>query len=211
MVFPLQGEFMSTLEHTLPLAGYVAAIVVFALFIFSFYRFFAKRNMFELNLTQYITSKHPFLSSLYHILLYLLEYAIIFPIITFGWFLLISLSIGIVSEGTDPSTIFFVAIAIAGAVRMCSYYSEQLSQELAKTLPLALLGIFLVQGDLTSYTGSLDIIRELPSHASVLLYYFVFVILLEFTIRITHAIRYAILKKDGFLKRRHLEDFDDTH
>lgn len=202
---------MVTLEDIIPLAVYIIAIVIFAIFVFSFYRFFSKKNMFELNLTQYNTSRHPFLSKVYHVLLYIVEYILLFPLVTFAWFLLISISIGVVTENTDPNSVFFVAMALAGAIRLSSYYSEQLAQELAKTLPLALLGLFLVQTDITSYAGSLDIIKALPEYISKLVYYFVFIVLLEFTLRITHTIRFMIRGKTSFIRERHTEDFDDTH
>ena len=211
MEVPVPDSFLHIVENIIPLAVYILAIVIFAIFVFSFYRFFSKKNMFELNLTQYNTSRHPFLSKIYHILLYLVEYILLFPLVTFAWFLLISISIGVVTENNDPNSVFFVAMALAGAIRMSSYYTEQLAQELAKTLPLALLGIFLVQSDITSYSGSLDIIKALPEYASKLLYYFVFIVLLEFSLRITHSIRFIVRKKTSFIREKSSEDFDDTH
>jgi hypothetical protein len=198
------------LEHVIPLAAYIGAIVVFSVFIFTFYKFFARKEMFELNLTQYNLSRHPFLSTVYHVFLYLLEYAIIFPLVTFAWFLLISISIGIVTENVNPERVFFISMAVAGAVRMTSYYHQNLSEDLAKTLPMALLGVFIVQSDVMSYQNSLDVIKALPVYIPMLLYYLAFVVLLEFSLRITHAIRFLILKKDGFGKKSH-EDHDDTH
>jgi hypothetical protein len=212
MVLPVTDDFMHALEHTLPLAGYIVAIVIFAIFVFSFYRFFSKRNMFELNLTQYNTARHPFLSKVYHAILYLAEYIFLFPIVTFAWFLLIAVSIGIVTDNSSPDAVFFIAVALAGAIRLSAYYSEQLAQELAKTLPLALLGLFIVQqSDITTFASSLDIVRALPEYALTLAYYFVFVVLLEFVLRLTHAVRFAITGKDAFGKASHAEDHDDTH
>jgi len=43
------------------------------------------------------------------------------------------------NKGLEPSLILLVSAAIIGAVRISSYYNEDLSRELAKFLPLTLL------------------------------------------------------------------------
>ena len=87
------------------------------------------------------------------------------------------------------------SFAIVTAIRITSYYSEDLSKDLAKMLPFALLGVVLVN---PSYfdPGSIGArISGLPDYLMVGIQYIVFIILIEWILRILLAIRYAIFPK----------------
>ena len=50
----------------------------------------------------------------------------------------------LLSKFSSPNHILVVSVSLVAAIRVTSYYNEQLSQDLAKMIPFALLGIFLV-------------------------------------------------------------------
>ena len=55
-------------------------------------------------------------------------------------------------------------------------------------LPFAILGIYLVDKDYYSLEVSEGVIRELPDHWEVIVYYTVFVVILEIVMRLCHGI-----------------------
>ena len=70
------------------------------------------------------------------------------------------------------------------AIRICSYYTEDLSRDVAKMLPFALLGIFLVS---PSYFEISDIqakINQLPDLVNIAVIYLIFLTLVEWILRI---------------------------
>ena len=76
----------------------------------------------------------------------------------------------------EIQNILLVSIAVVSAVRITSYYSEELSRDLAKMLPFAMLGIFLIDLSYFSYQGSLTVLRGIPPLWKILVYYLLFVI-----------------------------------
>jgi hypothetical protein len=81
-----------------------------------------------------------------------------------------------------------VSIALVSAIRVAAYYSEDLSRDLAKMLPFALLGIYLVDQSYFEFEVSLELLKSVPEYWRLLVYYFAFIIALEFVLRILHNI-----------------------
>jgi len=78
------------------------------------------------------------------------------------------------------------------AIRICSYYTEDLSRDVAKMLPFALLGIFLVS---PSYFEISDIqakINQLPDLVNIAVIYLIFLTLVEWILRILLNIKRLI-------------------
>jgi len=85
-----------------------------------------------------------------------------------------------------------VSVAVVAVVRATAYYKEDLSKDLAKMLPFALLGIFLVDVSFFTITSSLDVLKQLPANINLLVYYLAFIIALEFVLRIAYGIKILI-------------------
>jgi hypothetical protein len=47
----------------------------------------------------------------------------------------------LLTEGFETSSLLVISAVIVGAIRMTSYYREDISKEISKFFPLALLGI----------------------------------------------------------------------
>ena len=75
---------------------------------------------------------------------------------------------------------------MVGAVRVTSYYSEDLSKDLAKMLPFALLGVFLVDLTFFSFGSAVDKVILIPHMFKTLMYYLVLIIIIEFVLRFLH-------------------------
>jgi hypothetical protein len=163
-------------------------MVVYSIFIFKFYRFIARRNIFELNLAQYNIETFAWLKKILGAILYLIEYVFLFPVFTFFWFITLTVLLSFMAKAQTINNILLISIALVSAVRVAAYYNEDLSKDLAKMLPFALLGIFLVDITFFSVSTSLGIITQIPSMWKIIIYYLIFAIILEFVLRIGYGI-----------------------
>ena len=180
---------------TIPLILFVFGIFIYSWFIFKFYRFLAKRDIFKFDLRKYSESSFGALKVLLNGIFYIIEYLLILPLVTFFWFIILS-GILIFLSKTNLENVLLIAMALVGSVRIAAYYNEELSKDLAKMLPFALLGIFLIDVSFFSFQTSLDTLWMLPTMWKQMAYYLVFIILLEFILRILYAI-FKIFKKEA--------------
>jgi len=168
-----------------PLTLFIIGMVIYSFFIFKFYRFVAKRDIFYLNLAAYSNSKWETLEDIIASLLYILEHLIIFPLFSFFWFLILSLFLIFLSRDLPVTTLLTSAMAVVATIRISSYYKEELAVDIAKTLPLTLLGIFLINGLSTfSLDKAIEAIIILPQIWKTILYYLLYIVLIELTLRI---------------------------
>jgi len=170
-----------------PLIIFIIGMVIYSLFIFKFYRFVARRDIFELNLQQYNKAEHPFLKKTFGSFLYLVEYLLVFPLFTFLWFAVMVVLIAFLAKEQTAQSVLLVSIAVVATVRVTSYYKEELSRDLAKMLPFALLGVFLVDISFFSFASSFTVVKQIPFLWKTIIYYLLFVIVLEFILRIVHS------------------------
>ena len=65
------------------LGVFIVLISVYAIFVWKFYRFLAKRDLLELNLKQYNNVEHSLLNKMLALGLFIVEYIIILPIVVY--------------------------------------------------------------------------------------------------------------------------------
>jgi len=163
----------------------VLVIFAYALIIWHGYRFIAKKNILGLNLNKYNKSNHPFFTKFIAALFYFLEYLIISPIIIFISFVIFTILIIFLNEGLEVGTILLISAAIIGAIRIASYYKEDLSKELAKFLPFTMLAVSILNpGAVFSFEKILGQINEIPDSLTLITSYLLFTILLEIVLRL---------------------------
>jgi hypothetical protein len=137
-------------ETVSPLVLFIIGIAVYALFIFKFYRFLARRDVIRLRMNKWKHGFEGFVEKVYLFFAYIAEYLVIIPLLTFFWFFVLAMFIMLLTKNQTLETVLLVSMAVVGAVRVTSYYSEDLSRDLAKMIPFALLGIFIV--DMSYFT-----------------------------------------------------------
>ena len=96
-------------------------IMIYAVFIWKFYRFIGTKNIFNLNLNKYNTAKHPSIAKLIAGFFYLLEYIILLPVIIFFWFSTFTIFLIFLTEDLKLIAILTISVTIIAAIRMCSY------------------------------------------------------------------------------------------
>ncbi len=174
---------LTLLKHWKTLAMYVVGMVIYSVFVFRLYKFISKKDIFELDLKSYARGAERF-KNIFKSLLYVLEYLILFPLLSMVWFLVFTTLLALLSTTHTVDSLLLVSMAVVTTVRVCAYYSSALAEDLSKTLPLALLGVALVEGlQSLSVSNASKIITSLGDRWKVILSYMAFLIVLEFVMR----------------------------
>ena len=167
-----------------PVVVYILGMVVYAVFVFNFYRFVATRDMFQIDLSKYEESRFRWVRAFLQIVMYVVKYLIVFPVFAFFWFAILTLILTFLSKQQSFTEILLMALATVSAIRVASYYNEALSMDLAKILPFAVLGIFVVNTSFFTISDSLGTLLEAEGYMENILYYLAFLIALEFALRL---------------------------
>ena len=163
------------------------SIALYAVFIWHFYRFIATRDCIKIR-----PRRHKKIIGV-------VKYLFIYPFIAFIFFMGFSLIMNFLTKDYDTNALLSTSFAIIIAIRITAYYSQDLSRDLAKMLPFALLGLFLVDPSYfdfsspeTAIAGSINAIPEIFTKG---LQFIIFITLLEWILRILLTIRYYIFPK----------------
>jgi hypothetical protein len=79
-------------------------------------------------------------------------------------------------------------MGIVASVRVTAYYNEDLSKDLAKMIPFALIGVLLLDLTFGQFNGILSNLNGVETYLNIVIYYFIFAISLEFILRIITSI-----------------------
>ena len=168
---------------------FTAIIILYSVFIYYFYQFLARKNIITLNLNQYNKYKNPALVKSFAVILYIIEYIIILPFITFFWFSILSILVFLLAEGIETSVILLISASLVAAVRVSSYVSETLSKDLAKMVPFTLLAIAITRPGFFSISSLIERMSEIPNLFSNVPYYLIFIVMIELTARVIDFVR----------------------
>lgn len=172
-----------------PLVLRAVVIVVYLVFIFEFYRFVARRDIFKLRFRRYargvIGRSIESVGNLVRIVLYVVEYLVVYPVLTIVWYVFYLLLVVLLAPGIDVRVLLVTAMAIVTAIRVTAYYSQNLSQDLAKMLPLGILGALILE-DSPALPSEIpvDVVLSVAAQWETILLYLLFLVLLEFVLRI---------------------------
>ena len=161
----------------------VILVVAYSIIFWKFYRFIATKNIFGLDLNKYNKSKHRTTEKLLAGLLYFVEYIIIIPFLIFFWFALLTFFLLLLTVGIEIQTILVISAIVISAIRMTSYYKEDLSKELAKLLPLNLLAIAMLTPGFFDLERILGNFSNLSGFFGGVVIYLLFMIVLEIVLR----------------------------
>ena len=183
-VFP-NGLYLSDAAELLwPVGSYVLGMAAYAVFVFKFYRFVAARDMFALDLSRYQESRFRWLRRFLHIVMYVAKYLIVFPAFAAFWFAVLTLILTFLSRDRAITDILLIALATVTTIRATAYYSEDLSRDVAKILPFAVLALFLIDASFFDVGQSLEVLRDADDVRETILYYLLFLVVVEFALRL---------------------------
>jgi hypothetical protein len=161
----------------------IIMIAIYSIIIYHFYRYIARRDCFK-------ESKRERTK-----LIGFLKYAFLFPFVAILFFMGFSMIFIFLTESENIGAILTTAFAIIIAIRITAYYTEDLSKDVAKMLPFAILGIFLVDPEYFTIESAMDKINILPEFVNVIAQYLLLIIIVEWILRAALNIRYLILPK----------------
>lgn len=159
-------------------------ILIYAVFIWKFYRWIATKNLLELNLNKYNKSQHPVMAKMLAGVFYLLEYIIILPFLIFFWFLIFTVFLLVLTTNLPVGTLLIISATIIAAIRMTAYYNEDLSKDLAKLVPFTLLGVSIINPNFFDVGRIISQISEIPQFIDQIIFYLIFIVALEIVLRI---------------------------
>lgn len=175
---------------------YTLLIALYSIFVFEFYRFLARKNIIQLNLSKYNTSKHPFLNKFFVAVFFLIEYIIILPVLVFFWFAVLSFFLLLLSKDQTIAQILLVSAAVVGAIRVTSYFREDLSRDLAKVFPFTVLVIFLLSPDFLEFVSVIEKLTQIPLFLEHIFIYLVFIVAFEILIRALYTIAFLFKRPE---------------
>lgn len=181
--FSLEEILSGNLSGFISLFYLIIMIAIYAIVIYHFYRYIAKRDCFRPS-----TRKHTKTIGF-------LRYTFLFPFVAILFFMGFSLMFIFLTKTEDVSPIFTTAFAIIIAIRITAYYTEDLSKDVAKMLPFAILGIYLIEPTFFTLDYIKERITQLPENINIIIQFILLIILVEWILRITLKIRYAIFPK----------------
>ncbi|MBU2576158.1 MAG: hypothetical protein KKF50_00370 [Nanoarchaeota archaeon] len=179
----LAGSFGGDTHILLILLFFTAVIVIYAVFVYYFYRFLASKNLLNINLNQYNQYQNPALAKLFAVIFYIAEYIILLPVITFFWFAVLAMLILVLSEGMGIDKILLISAALVAAVRITAYVSENLSKDLAKMIPFTLIAIAITKPGFFAMEAMIERVSTIPTLFNNLPYYLLFIVGIELVMR----------------------------
>lgn len=163
--------------------GFSLGIVIYGIFIFHFYRFLARRNMFGIDIEGRISGKYRSsgekVSAAPRIAAHIATNFLIFPIVIFVWFLVYSLFLFFMAQGVKPEIVFLVTSALVIAIRMAAYYNEDLAKDLAKLLPFSMLGVFLLSPTFFTIDEVRQRLTEFPQFIIMMAVFIILAVIIE--------------------------------
>ena len=100
----------------------------------------------------------------------------------FFWFIIFAFFLTFLSE-LEIQTLLLISATIVAAIRMTSYYKEDLSRDIAKLLPFTLLATSILNPAFFNIERIFTHFNELPNFLGNIFYYLIFIIILEIVLR----------------------------
>ncbi len=177
---------------------YAISIAIYAVVIWHYYRLLARRDFFHFEETDG-EGIGAWFKNFFGEIAFIFKYILFFPLISFIFFTIFSLMLFLLSKEQTIQQILFIGAAVIAATRITAYYNEDLSKDLAKMVPLALLGVFIVQADFFSTEILISRINELPNFMIEIASFILFFLVLEIALRIIYG--FVSVNKSDKLKR----------
>ena len=170
--FSIEDVFRGDFSSFIPLLYLAISIAIYSILIWHFYRFIAKRDIFKFSLKKYIKTGA------------ILKYGILFPLVAVGFFAGFALMLLFLAKDLEIATVLSTSFAIIVAIRITTYYNEDLSKDLAKLLPFVLLGVFLVDPSYFRWSDIINKIDSLPEFFTLCIQFILLILIAEWILRI---------------------------
>lgn len=175
----IQADFQGLI---FPLLVYTLLIAAYGIFVWAYYKSVSKRDLFKLEVRDHRKQWRVRIG-------YVLKYLILFPVLVFLWFAALTIILFFLSKSQSVQNILLLSMAMVAAARITAYYKETLSEEISKILPLAVLGIFVIEPAFFSLSLTVSRFYEVASLTGLLFNYLLFTVILEFILRVLLTVK----------------------
>ena len=171
-------------RETYPTLMAVIAIAVYSGFVFMFYRILAKKDLLTLDLSKYADDFGGKVKKYLRSVLFVVQYIVVVPILIAFWTLVLAVILTLLSDSSDHARNALIATSVVGAVRILAYWTEDLSRDVAKMLPFAVLGVYLVSSTSVQWSEFRELLESLPELAKSFFSSLMLLAILETLLRI---------------------------
>ncbi len=175
-------------RETYPTLMAIIAIAVYSGFVFMFYRILAKKDLLTLNLSKYADDFGGKVKKYLRSVLFVIQYIVVVPILIAFWTLVLAVILTLLSDSSDHARNALIATSVVGAVRILAYWTEDLSRDVAKMLPFAVLGVYLVSSTSVQWSAFQELLESLPELAKSFFSSLVLLAILETLLRIVSTL-----------------------
>jgi len=161
----------------------VLLVVLYSVFIWKFYRFISTKNLLSLNLSRYNKFERPFSAKALAVFFYFIEYILILPFFIMFWFSAFTIFLIILTDSLPVGSLLIISAMVIAAIRMTAYYKEDLSKDVAKMLPFALLSVSILNPEFLNIERIIGNITRLPEFFGEIATYLILIIVIELILR----------------------------
>ena len=176
-------------RETYPTLMAIIAIAVYSGFVFMFYRILAKKDLLTLDLSKYADDFGGKVKKYLRSVLFVIQYIVVVPILIAFWTLVLAVILTLLSDSSDHARNALIATSVVGAVRILAYWTEDLSRDVAKMLPFAVLGVYLVSSTSVQWSAFQELLESLPELAKSFFSSLVLLAILETLLRIVTTLK----------------------
>jgi len=170
-------------QNIFTVAFFITLIVLYSIFVWNVYRAISRKDIISLNLKQYNSIEHPVSNKILGGVLYFIEYVLILPFLVLFWYVLFAFVLLFFSENLSLEQILLLSAAVVGSIRLLAYYNPEISAEIAKLLPLTILGITILSPKFFEIGRFADSFYQIPELLLSVGYALLFVVSLEIVLR----------------------------
>ena len=191
--------------QVLPTFAAILGIVLYSAFVYRFYRYLAKKDLIDADFSQYSEGFSGFMKRLVDGIMLIVQNILFAPFLISFWVLILAIILTLLSGGDDLYWNVLVATSVVGAVRVISYFSEDLARDVAKMLPFAVLGVFLVDSGAFNWEAVSLLWDQLDDFAISFASSMLLVIILETTLRVIVTLKQIISPPDESIDLENLQ------
>ena len=178
-------SFDMALELIQPAIVFALVLAAYTMTVFYFCRFISRRDVirFQYLGLRNLLGRNTILKVLLFSWVWGLRYVVMFPLVAYSWFIMLTVMLAILYNSREPAQLILISMSVITAVRVTAYLDEDLSRDIARILPFALLGLFIASFNDIEIGATVRLLRESVQEWERLLYYWVYVILQELVLR----------------------------
>jgi hypothetical protein len=130
---------------------------------------------------------------------------LIIPILLTFWTLVLAIILTLLSPDADHSRNALIATSVVGSVRILSYWTEDLSRDVAKMLPFGVLGVFLVGDAQVQISEIKELLESLEEIATSFISSLFLIAVVEGILRsITSIINLISLRRGNLIQKKEI-------